>query len=157
LTFIMSSTGMPSVMQTDQLHLGVDRLEDRVGGKGRRHVDHGGIGAGHGLGLMDRVEDRQVEMVMPAFAGRHAADHLGAVGDGLFGVEGALRAGEALADHLGVFVDENGHIGRRCLRLRSGHVRLNKGKYRKEQERSDHWLVSESGTSRSTLMNVSVP
>ena len=44
-----------------------------------------------------------------AFARRHAADHLGAVGDRLLGMEGALRAGEALADHLGVRVDEDRH------------------------------------------------
>ena len=44
-----------------------------------------------------------------AFAGRGAADHLGAVGDRLFGMEGAVLAGEALADDLGVLVDEDGH------------------------------------------------
>src|SRR6201986_3487973 len=44
-----------------------------------------------------------------AFARGHSAHHLGAVGDRLLGVEGALRAGEALADHLGVIVDEDGH------------------------------------------------
>jgi hypothetical protein len=58
---------------------------------------------------MDRVEDRQAQMRGAALAGRHAADHLRAIGDGLFGMEGALRAGEALADDAGVFVDENGH------------------------------------------------
>ncbi len=40
LTATMSSTGMPSVMQTTSSMLGVDRFEDRVGGEGRRHVDH---------------------------------------------------------------------------------------------------------------------
>jgi hypothetical protein len=40
-----------------------------------------------------------------ALAGRDAADQVGAVGDGLLGVEGALLAGEALADDLGVLVD----------------------------------------------------
>eukprot|EP00043_Microstomoeca_roanoka_P023704 m.259179 g.259179 ORF g.259179 m.259179 type:complete len:275 (-) comp34239_c0_seq1:1149-1973(-) len=93
----------------DQLHLGVDRFEDRVGREGRRHIDDRGIRFGHVLGLVHRVEDRQVQMRGAAFAGRHAADHLGAVGDGLFAVEGPLRAGQALADHLGVFVDKNGH------------------------------------------------
>ena len=44
-----------------------------------------------------------------AFAGRDAADHLGAVGDRLLGMEGAVLAGEALADDLGVLVDEDGH------------------------------------------------
>jgi hypothetical protein len=40
---------------------------------------------------MDRVEDRQVQVFGAALAGGHAADHLRAVGDGLFGVEGALE------------------------------------------------------------------
>ena len=93
----------------DELHLGVDRLEDRVGGKGWRDVYHRSIRAGLGAGLVDRVEDRQAQMILPAFAGGHAADHLGAIGDSLLGVERALRAGEALTDQLGVFVDENGH------------------------------------------------
>ena len=55
------------------------------------------------------LEDRKADMLGSAFAGRYAADHLGAVGDGLLGVEGALGAGDALADHLGVLVDEDGH------------------------------------------------
>ena len=41
-------------------------------------------------------------MARAALARRHAADHPGAVGDRLLGMEGALRAGEALADDLGV-------------------------------------------------------
>src|SRR5471032_3260906 len=43
------------------------------------------------------------------FARRGAAYHLGAIGDGLFGMKGALLAGEALADHLGILVNENRH------------------------------------------------
>jgi hypothetical protein len=50
-------------------------------------------------------------MAGAAFAGRGAADHLGAVGDRLLGMERAVLAGEALADDLGVLVDENGHLG----------------------------------------------
>src|SRR5215510_14278462 len=48
-------------------------------------------------------------MGRPAFARGDAAHHLGAVGDRLLGVERALRAGEALADDLGVLVDQDGH------------------------------------------------
>src|ERR1700704_4210024 len=44
-----------------------------------------------------------------AFAGRSAADHLGAVGGRLLGMERAVLAGEALADDAGVLVDEDGH------------------------------------------------
>ncbi len=42
-------------------------------------------------------------------ARRDAPDHAGAIGDGLFGMKGALRTGETLADHPGVAVNENGH------------------------------------------------
>src|SRR5690606_30180333 len=57
-------------------------------------------------------EDRQVQMGGAALARRHAADHLRAIGDRLLGVEGALAAGDPLADDLGVFVNENGHVFR---------------------------------------------
>src|SRR5476651_2064031 len=92
-----------------QRDLRIDRLEDRVSRERRRHVDHAGIAAGLRHGLGHGVEHRQVEMRGAAFAGRHAAHHLGAVGDRLLGMEGALAAGDALADHLGVLVDEDGH------------------------------------------------
>jgi hypothetical protein len=43
-TFTMSSTGMPFGDADDQIRdFGVDRLEDRIGREGRRHVDHGRI------------------------------------------------------------------------------------------------------------------
>src|SRR3954468_19519493 len=93
----------------DQLDLRLDRLGNRIGRAGRRHVDHAGVAAGLGLGLADGVEHRKIEMGGAAFAGRSAADHLGAVGDRLLGMEGAVLAGEALADNLGVLVDEDSH------------------------------------------------
>ena len=93
----------------DELELGVDRLQDRVGGEGRRHVDRGGGGAGLRPRLGDGVEDGQADVGLAALAGGDAADHLRAVGDRLLGVEGALAAGQALADDLGVLVDEDGH------------------------------------------------
>src|SRR6185312_11103452 len=93
----------------DEPQLGIDRFENGVGRERRRHVDDARIGAGLVDRLMDGVEHRQIEMLAAAFAGRDAADHLGAVGDRLLGMEGALGAGEALADHLGVLIDENRH------------------------------------------------
>src|SRR6185437_1726204 len=92
-----------------QRNLGVDRLENGVGGERRRHIDHARYGAGLGDAFAHRVEHRQVEVDGAAFARRHAADHLGAVGDRLFGMERALRAGEALAHHLGVLVHQDAH------------------------------------------------
>ena len=48
-------------------------------------------------------------MRLPALARRHAADHLRAVGQSLFGMECALLAGETLAQNFGIFVDEDAH------------------------------------------------
>src|SRR5688500_8792045 len=44
-----------------------------------------------------------------AFARRHAADHLRAIGNRLLGMKRAVLAGETLADNFGVLVDEDGH------------------------------------------------
>src|SRR5438067_1134276 len=65
--------------------------------------------AGLGARLVNGVEHRQVEVLGAALPGRDAADHPGAVGDRLLGVEGALRAGEALADHGRRGIDEDRH------------------------------------------------
>src|SRR5262249_20158111 len=65
--------------------------------------------AGFLLGFGNRVEHRQPEMGAPALPGRGAPDHLGSIGDRLFGMERAVLAGEALADDLGIAVDEDGH------------------------------------------------
>src|SRR5262249_11764273 len=84
-------------------------LENGVGCKSRRDIDHAGGGTRLASRLLDRVEHRQVEMRSAAFSRRHASDHLGAIGDRLLGVESALRAGESLADHLGFSIDEDRH------------------------------------------------
>src|SRR5437016_1029310 len=44
-----------------------------------------------------------------AFARRGAADHFGAIGNRLLGMERAILAGETLADHAGVLIDEDAH------------------------------------------------
>src|SRR5690606_9495623 len=95
----------------DDLDAGVCGLEDRVGGVGRRHVDDRGVGAGLLDHVGDGVEHGQAEVLGAALARGHAADDPGAVLDHLLGVEGALGAGEALDDDLGVLVDQNAHGG----------------------------------------------
>ena len=55
------------------------------------------------------VREFGVGMLGAAFARRHAADDLGAVGAGLLRVEGALAARNALANDLGILVDKNRH------------------------------------------------
>ena len=93
----------------DQLDAGIGRFEDRVGGERRRHVDHAGRGAGLAHRVVHGIEHRQAQVLLAAAPGRHAADQLGAVGERLLGMEGALLAGEALADDPGVLVDQNAH------------------------------------------------
>ena len=108
----------------DQRDAGVDGFEDGVGRERRRHVDGGRVGAGRRLGLGDGVEQRHVGelgvgVLGAALAGRDAADDFRAVGSRLLGVERALAAGDALADHLGRLVDENGHNAACCARERT--------------------------------------
>src|SRR5690606_13071534 len=94
----------------DYLDAALGRFQDRVGGEGCRHVDHARRGAGGFHRVAHGVEYRQVEMLLAAAARSDAADQLGAVGQRLLGVEGALLTGKALADHLGVLVDQNAHV-----------------------------------------------
>ena len=54
-----------------------------------------------------------------ALARRDAADHLGAVGDRLLGMERAILAGEALGDDLGFSVDEDRHQRAPCAAERT--------------------------------------
>lgn len=61
--------------------------------------------------LLHRVKDRETEVGLATLSGRDTADHLGAVLDSLLAVEGALLAREALADDLGVLVDEHASRG----------------------------------------------
>jgi hypothetical protein len=64
-------------------HAGIDRLEDRVTGKGWRHVDSARIRAGRRDRFFHSVEHRQAEMRGATFAWRDAAHHKRAVGDRL--------------------------------------------------------------------------
>ena len=83
-------------MQTTSAQAGVGGLHDRVRGERRRHENHGRVRAGGLYGSRYGIKHRQVEMFLAALARRDAADDLGAVGDGLLGMEGAFLAGEAL-------------------------------------------------------------
>src|SRR5579872_404720 len=89
--------------------LGIDRLENRVGGEGRRDINDAGRSIRRPHRALDRVEDREIEMAGAALPRGHPAHHLGAVGDRLLGMERPLGAGEALANDLGRRIDENRH------------------------------------------------
>src|SRR6516164_39775 len=103
----------------NERNLGGDGFANRIGGPGRRHIDYAGVAAGLLLRLRHCLEYRQAEMHRASLARRRPADHAGAVGDRLFGMEGAVSAGKTLADYLRVFVDENAHCAAKpgCLVL----------------------------------------
>src|SRR5262249_50032586 len=91
---------------------GIDGFHDRVSGERRGDEDDRGGGARGLDGLFDGIGGGESEGLSGAFAGGDAADHGGAVVEGLLSVEGALVAGEALDHQAGVFVDENAHFAR---------------------------------------------
>ena len=95
----------------NQRNLCVQSLEDGGRGAGGRDVDDGGVRVDLGLGLQHRVEHGEAEVHLAALARGHAAHHVGAVLQRLLGVEGALLAGEALADDLGLLGQP--HVGPR--------------------------------------------
>src|SRR5712664_3582262 len=95
----------------DERELGVGGFQDGVSGVGRRNENHGGVCAGSFRGVGDGVEDRTLEMLGAAFAGRHTANYVRAVLDHLLRVEGTFAAGEALDDQARLFVYQDAHPG----------------------------------------------
>src|SRR5690606_4249037 len=93
----------------DQFNTGICRFDNGILAERCRHVDHRCGGAGFLYCFGNRIEHRQVEVFLAALARRHAANHLGTVGNRLLGMEGALRAGKALADNPRVLVDQYAH------------------------------------------------
>ncbi|SPO56510.1 exported protein of unknown function [Pseudomonas sp. JV551A1] len=93
----------------DQLDAAEGSFQDRVLAERSRNVDDRSVSAGSFHSFFHGVEHWQAQVGGATLAWGYAADHLGAVGDGLFGVESTLRAGEALADDFGVFIDQDAH------------------------------------------------
>src|ERR1051325_5903148 len=93
----------------DERHAGVDRLQDRVGGKRRRHVDNRSVGVGGSHRLLNRIEDRDAFEIRAALAGRHAGHHLRAVLLARMRVKLSGRAGDTLGEDPRVLVDEDAH------------------------------------------------
>ena len=100
---------MPFGDAHDQRNPRVLGLENRVGGKRRRHKDHGRVGAGLCHGIGHGVEHRPALVRRSALARRHAADHLRAVLRAALGVEGAFLARNALHNQPRIFVNQNCH------------------------------------------------
>src|SRR5262249_46354561 len=94
----------------DELDAGIGRFENRIRRAGRRHVDHAGRGARLAHRLLHRIEDGLTDVRLAAAARRDATDDFSAIREALFRVVRALLAGEALADHAGVSIDQNAHF-----------------------------------------------
>ena len=93
----------------DQLDAAERCFKDGILAERSRYVDNAGGCASGSYGFFHGVENRQVQVSGAAFARSNATNHLGAVFDGLLGVEAALRTGDALADNFGVFIDQDAH------------------------------------------------
>ena len=74
----------------DEVHLGLDSLQDGVSSEGRRDVDNGSLSVSGSLGLGNGAEDGKAEMLGASFAFVDAADDLGAIGKGLLSMESTL-------------------------------------------------------------------
>ena len=93
----------------DEPDTGRRGFQDCIGRESRRHVDHTGVRAGRAHGIAHGIENRESQVHLAAFAGRHPAEQAGTVGECLRGMEGPLRSGKTLADHPGGFVDQDAH------------------------------------------------
>src|SRR5829696_265802 len=76
----------------DHAHATVQRLEDRVRGEWRGNEDYAGVRLCLPDGFLDGVEDGHALVVLPALAGRHPGDDVGAALEHPPRVEGALPA-----------------------------------------------------------------
>ena len=105
----MSSTGTPSVMAITVLMPAstASRMASAVKAGGTKIIV--ASAPVFSTASIDGVEDRQALDRFAAFAGRDAADHLGAVFQAALGVELPDLAGDSLADDAGVFVDQDAH------------------------------------------------
>src|SRR5262249_44051885 len=101
----------------DKRDFRLDGLRDGVGRPGRRHIDDARIATRSFACLRNSVEHRQPQMGGSPLARRCSADHPSAVSDRGLGMKGAVLAGKALADDLGVAVDQNRHQAAPCTAL----------------------------------------
>ena len=89
----------------EKVDAGISRFDDGVFAVRCWHVNNGGIRLNGSNGFAHGVEHWQAEVSGTTFTWGDTANHFGAVGNRLFAVESALFAGEALANHFGVFVN----------------------------------------------------
>jgi hypothetical protein len=111
----------------DDLQAGIRRFHDSIRGERRGDEDHRGRRAGRVHRLAHGVEDRQpVGVFRGALARRHAAHHLRPVLKASLRVKRPGRAGNPLANHFRVAVDQNAHRPRK-VRRRQGRSKRDEG------------------------------
>src|SRR5690606_763339 len=93
----------------DQLDATVCRFQDRILTERCRYIDNRGFCACRFYRFFNSIEYWQAEVSLTTFARRNTANHLGAVSNSLFRVEGALRTGKTLTNNFSVFVNLNAH------------------------------------------------
>ena len=81
----------------DERHAGIDRLENRVRGKRRRHKNYGRVRARFANRVRNGVEHVHVLVLRASLARRNARDHRSAVFNHLLRVEAAFAPGEGPA------------------------------------------------------------
>ena len=98
----------------DEFDPGINGFEDRVGGAGWGHKDHGGVATRLSAGLHDGVVNGDLAFEgLAAAAGCDAGDDIGSVIHAGFGVEATGFSCDALHEQAGVFVNEDGHSVKR--------------------------------------------
>ena len=85
------------------------RLQDGVGGEGRRYKDQRSVGASLGHSLGHGVEHRDIVHLLAALARGHSGHHFGAVFGAGPGMEGAFLAGNALHYYPCIAIYQNAH------------------------------------------------
>lgn len=86
-------------------NFGFDGLHDGSSGERRWNVDDGSVGISFLHGIGDGPEDGEPEVLGSGLLGVDTPNHVGAVFDGLLGVESGSLSCDSLADHPGVLVD----------------------------------------------------
>ena len=105
----MSITGMPSVMQTISAipASAASMMASAANGGGTKITVAFAPVSFAALATVSKTG--RSKMRRAALARRDPAHHVGAVGNGLLGVEGAFLAGEALHEQARILIDEYAH------------------------------------------------
>jgi hypothetical protein len=91
----------------NKIHLSFNGFEDSVGSEGWGHIDDRGVSTSMLLGISDVTEDWESEVLWASLLNVDSSDHFGSVSNSSFSMESTVLAGHALADDLGMFVDED--------------------------------------------------